>query len=99
MKARQNVFVPYRGIYFLYDLLHGSIGGDILFSSPIGESTFSTMTKKEMKELLNEVFVPYRGIYFLYYYPMTAFRQVDITFSSPIGESTFSTALFICLSM
>ena len=85
------VFVPYRGIYFLY-LVSVSItrtcnrfrplSGNLLsllnnvtvkyakkeFSSPIGESTFSTFCKP----------VHYKG---------------NFGFSSPIGESTFSTKL------
>ena len=59
------------------------------FSSPIGESTFST----EMNSFYNTiilVFVPYRGIYFLYH--IAKFRyEYGAGFSSPIGESTFST--------
>ena len=59
------------------------------FSSPIGESTFSTGVLKTW-HTNKTVFVPYRGIYFLY----EENRYVQITdylFSSPIGESTFST--------
>ncbi len=60
-----------------------------LFSSPIGESTFSTETRKTNNTKM-EVFVPYRGIYFLYpmYFSVVCLLLV---FSSPIGESTFST--------
>ena len=110
------VFVPYRGIYFLYRCkdygnlenitcfrpLSGNLlslpfpaltnlakaqcfrplSGNLLslpmenhvkkiknlvFSSPIGESTFSTMHMDKRACKRKKVFVPYRGIYFLYY--------------------------------
>ena len=38
-----KVFVPYRGIYFLYKYKIKLYIGGHLFSSPIGESTFSTL--------------------------------------------------------
>ena len=60
------VFVPYRGIYFLYKItIHPLAPVGAEFSSPIGESTFSTESISESL-LLPIVFVPYRGIYFLY---------------------------------
>ena len=37
-----------------------------LFSSPIGESTFSTCQTGTSVKMQHIVFVPYRGIYFLY---------------------------------
>ena len=41
------VFVPYRGIYFLYNLKPEEVQGiKVQFSSPIGESTFSTYKVK-----------------------------------------------------
>ena len=63
-----------------------------IFSSPIGESTFSTCNLFECVKYHANVFVPYRGIYFLYF--STAFLRYFrgfYQFSSPIGESTFST--------
>ena len=115
VKMQHIVFVPYRGIYFLYDLLHFSdnfsfivfvpyrgiyflylykffrycsrtrfrpLSGNLLslptytlgvsneyyeaFSSPIGESTFSTKIRTPELYPVFIVFVPYRGIYFLY---------------------------------
>ena len=42
-KRRKTIFVPYRGIYFLYNLIYLLTRLDVnSFSSPIGESTFST---------------------------------------------------------
>ena len=43
--AKKSVFVPYRGIYFLYVYVHNLSYEFQLFSSPIGESTFSTFEK------------------------------------------------------
>ena len=46
-KRRKTIFVPYRGIYFLYNLIYLLTRLDVnSFSSPIGESTFSTESKK-----------------------------------------------------
>ena len=63
-----TIFVPYRGIYFLYRVYrHYDIcSKHCPFSSPIGESTFSTRRSKMDSGKGN-------------------------LFSSPIGESTFST--------
>ena len=87
-----EVFVPYRGIYFLYSFVcvirfalgarFRPLSGNLLslqeclkwkkllirFSSPIGESTFSTRGDSWTE------------------------RSGGAAFSSPIGESTFSTA-------
>ncbi len=60
------------------------------FSSPIGESTFSTPKRNELDEE-QLVFVPYRGIYFLYSRDPLRNDDRRLEFSSPIGESTFST--------
>ena len=69
-----------------------------MFSSPIGESTFSTKEKKQWYER-KLVFVPYRGIYFLYKKD-GSYKNRKMAFSSPIGESTFSTLPLepLCLS-
>ena len=65
-KKRRKVFVPYRGIYFLYVSAMDYILDLRKFSSPIGESTFSTAFQKMYGTCRSIVFVPYRGIYFLY---------------------------------
>ena len=62
-----------------------------MFSSPIGESTFSTMITSFLAKNGIAVFVPYRGIYFLYLTMKQALIDIAKRFSSPIGESTFST--------
>ena len=62
-----HIFVPYRGIYFLYSDPDSLWWRDRkLFSSPIGESTFSTHTTVHELRRSTMIFVPYRGIYFLY---------------------------------
>ena len=61
------------------------------FSSPIGESTFSTIGSSGDYAKIGSVFVPYRGIYFLYKIKENLDGMPTIKFSSPIGESTFST--------
>ena len=68
------------------------------FSSPIGESTFST-TRCLAIDNIKKVFVPYRGIYFLYKKD-GSYKNRKMAFSSPIGESTFSTLPLepLCLS-
>ena len=60
-----KIFVPYRGIYFLYQTNYRVDFYEDGFSSPIGESTFSTI---EIHSMFSRsiIFVPYRGIYFLY---------------------------------
>ena len=63
---KQVVFVPYRGIYFLYLRKTVNRKRFTLFSSPIGESTFSTVIPLCRSVIQCVVFVPYRGIYFLY---------------------------------
>ena len=72
------VFVPYRGIYFLYTVETRCVQA-WEFSSPIGESTFSTL---DMHERASEwkVFVPYRGIYFLYPKNMKALNIEELVF-------------------
>ena len=61
------VFVPYRGIYFLYwAQAKRQSWSATSFSSPIGESTFSTAITRIYIVFWRRVFVPYRGIYFLY---------------------------------
>ena len=105
-----SVFVPYRGIYFLY------IGKfDISnypqreFSSPIGESTFSTGSKNVRNKKAYKPFSSPIGEStfstgmrletsknsYLFSSPIG-----ESTFSSPIGESTFSTLPLepLCLS-
>ena len=61
------------------------------FSSPIGESIFSTFTEKGIQRCQGSVLVPYRGIYFLYQDNTSDSENKCLTFSSPIGESIFST--------
>ena len=54
---------------------------DILFSSPIGESTFSTVLEAQKTiEEQNRVFVPYRGIYFLYIDSFVVWYDENIVF-------------------
>ena len=43
----KEVLVPYRGIYFLYDKSGNQKTQEAAFSSPIGESIFSTGSKME----------------------------------------------------
>ena len=61
-----KIFVPYRGIYFLYQTNYRVDFYEDGFSSPIGESTFSTTQGHSRSERRKTIFVPYRGIYFLY---------------------------------
>ena len=61
-----KIFVPYRGIYFLYQTNYRVDFCEDGFSSPIGESTFSTTQGHSRSERRKTIFVPYRGIYFLY---------------------------------
>ena len=63
-----RVFVPYRGIYFLYKDESTFEDDEPVFSSPIGESTFSTRKA------------------------FGCIHPAGMGFSSPIGESTFSTS-------
>ena len=87
------VFVPYRGIYFLYPVPYIPLSKcQKQFSSPIGESTFSTRSGSLKEGWEWCVFVPYRGIYFLYRWQRKFFWICGSRFSSPIGESTFSTS-------
>ena len=62
----KGIFVPYRGIYFLYRPCRMEPSSCGRFSSPIGESTFSTLSTNAYKRRKRKIFVPYRGIYFLY---------------------------------
>ena len=59
------------------------------FSSPIGESIFSTELYT-CESGNRKVLVPYRGIYFLYPEKHVVLKP-EKEFSSPIGESIFST--------
>ena len=70
-----------------------------VFSSPIGESTFSTSSLFTYGLKFLTIFVPYRGIYFLYNKRRKSWLEQKL-FSSPIGESTFSTLPLepLCLS-
>ena len=60
------------------------------FSSPIGESIFSTHQPSILQSSVTSVLVPYRGIYFLYMNKKLGAENLK-WFSSPIGESIFST--------
>ena len=90
VKYHANVFVPYRGIYFLYH--------DNKFSCKEWNSSFRPLSGNLLSLPKDDnsigfrsvVFVPYRGIYFLYYI-LKSYRTIVAVFSSPIGESTFST--------
>ena len=88
----EEVLVPYRGIYFLYKERTSRKSIDKKFSSPIGESIFSTVLDRSRNVDLIKVLVPYRGIYFLYGNSAKIGSSGD-SFSSPIGESIFSTWL------
>ena len=94
----KGIFVPYRGIYFLYILkiMESTCG---FHFRPLSGNLLSLHLLGRLEEVIIKIFVPYRGIYFLY---QTNYR-VDFYedgFSSPIGESTFSTLPLepLCLS-
>ena len=72
------VFVPYRGIYFLYTNKLNSTFGMCVFSSPIGESTFSTERKQNVNLDRRPRFRPLSG---------NLLSLLDIVIS--IGESKF----------
>ena len=92
VQAALCVFVPYRGIYFLYTDT-GCIFEKIQysFSSPIGESTFSTIRERLFRSGVSCSFRPLSGN-LLSLQTMTKAKSLpNLPFSSPIGESTFST--------
>ena len=86
------VFVPYRGIYFLYRTPTKSPNTLKVFSSPIGESTFST-DEWAMDTFSGECFRPLSGNLLSLQTIEKAMTVFPRKFSSPIGESTFSTTL------
>ena len=55
VRTKIEVFVPYRGIYFLYNNVTVKYANEEEFSSPIGESTFST-EEIESKTITNTDF-------------------------------------------
>ena len=114
---KESVFVPYRGIYFLYDGVLKCITDVYYRFRPLSGNLLSLQGRMhDVRCGSGKVFVPYRGIYFLYeirkYSGLTqdGFRPlsgnllslqknmvrtkiVKFQFSSPIGESTFSTTV------
>ena len=60
------VFVPYRGIYFLYEIKEGCTMYDVDRFRPLSGNLLSLPTPKNLTRSHRNVFVPYRGIYFLY---------------------------------
>ena len=85
------VFVPYRGIYFLYPLRVVERRVRMMRFRPLSGNLLSLRAGRRVAERTGEVFVPYRGIYFLYLKKRTPKTLTLFRFSSPIGESTFST--------
>ena len=86
------VFVPYRGIYFLYKTQKAKKDAAISFSSPIGESTFSTLLLVMCREEMEWCFRPLSGN-LLSLLLKSNIQLSVLLFSSPIGESTFSTGM------
>ena len=88
------VFVPYRGIYFLYEYLDGYITEEELVFVPYRGIYFLYQQKKIFENIIEECFRPLSGnlLSLRYYYSDAKVKDVD-GFSSPIGESTFSTAM------
>ena len=85
------IFVPYRGIYFLYVRTSGEhTAVSSLFSSPIGESTFSTKIENAVA-WAEQIFSSPIGESTFSTQKQNGFLQRKQPFSSPIGESTFST--------
>ena len=86
------VFVPYRGIYFLYEYLDGYITEEELVFVPYRGIYFLYQQKKIFENIIEECFRPLSGnlLSLRYYYSDAKVKDVD-GFSSPIGESTFST--------
>ena len=71
-----------------------------MFSSPIGESTFSTFPDTGVLLRCNMVFVPYRGIYFLYHNIIIAHKRRKGSFR-PLSGNLLSLPLPLeplCLS-
>ncbi len=90
------VFVPYRGIYFLYEYLDGYITEEELVFVPYRGIYFLYQQKKIFENIIEECFRPLSGnlLSLRYYYSDAKVKDVD-GFSSPIGESTFSTNSYI----
>ena len=95
-----RIFVPYRGIYFLYAFdIETTTLEKLEFSSPIGESTFSTLIIQLLQMAIFGFSSPIGESTF-----STGHLHCLCThytkFSSPIGESTFSTLPLepLCLS-
>ena len=59
------------------------------FSSPIGESTFSTVFCRSKKNGLS-VFVPYRGIYFLYRFVKSMIQKFSKSCFRPLSGNLLS---------
>ena len=60
------IFVPYRGIYFLYNKKSGGaqVAPDF---RPLSGNLLSLQEKNMVRTKIEKwIFVPYRGIYFLY---------------------------------
>ena len=89
-KFGDTVFVPYRGIYFLYTNIDGEPWFNATRFRPLSGNLLSLQDTDEITEHIKSVFVPYRGIYFLYGRMGNGYIFGRM-FSSPIGESTFST--------
>ena len=67
-------------------------GENDAFSSPIGESTFSTDGNGNFSEFAEVGFRPLSGNLLSLLYWWKEFDTYKVGFSSPIGESTFSTS-------
>ena len=65
-KEIDGVFVPYRGIYFLYSKTSILIGDLAKRFRPLSGNLLSLRKRGRKKNPIVYVFVPYRGIYFLY---------------------------------
>ena len=93
------IFVPYRGIYFLYGYYKvlQSYGTNF---RPLSGNLLSLQSYGTIVAFIDTIFVPYRGIYFLYEVSDKLLNKLRKEFSSPIGESTFSTLPLepLCLS-
>ena len=85
---KQQVFVPYRGFYFLntYNQTFKGVEKN-LFSSPIGAFIFLIRRYRNCKVYVY-VFVPYRGFYFLNR-NLCLWSVNSMVFSSPIGAFIF----------
>ena len=90
-----DVFVPYRGIYFLYMTKKEQLEiNEKVFSSPIGESTFSTLAHKQHCYVTVKWFSSPIGESTFSTDRTETYLSEEVTFSSPIGESTFSTLYY-----